>query len=105
MKCFITGANGFIGFRLTERLSTEGHSVTCLVRSQDRFRELSHLKGVTSVIGDLDDIRALDEGAAGCDIVFHMAALAKPWSRDKSLPFRVNVQGTENILKASRRAG
>ena len=34
-----------------------------------------------------------------------MAALAKPWSKDKSLPFRVNVQGTENILKASQKAG
>lgn len=105
MKCFITGANGFIGFRLTERLSAEGHTVKCLVRSQERFRELLHLKGVTSVIGDLDDTRALDEGAAGCDTVFHMAALAKPWSKDKSLPFRVNVQGTENILKASQKAG
>jgi farnesol dehydrogenase len=105
MKCFITGANGFIGFRLTERLSAEGHTVKCLVRSQERFQELSKLKGVTSVIGDLDDTRALDEGAAGCDTLFHMAALAKPWSKDKSLPFRVNVQGTENILKASRNAG
>jgi len=105
MKCFITGANGFIGFRLTERLSAEGHTVKCLVRSPERFRELAHLQGVTSVIGDLDDITALEAGAAGCDTVFHMAALAKPWSKDKSLPFRVNVLGTENLLKASKKAG
>jgi farnesol dehydrogenase len=105
MKCFITGANGFIGFRLTERLSAEGHMVKCLVRSPERFRELTHLQGVTPVIGDLDDITALEAGTAGCDTVFHMAALAKPWSEDKSLPFRVNVLGTEKLLKASQKAG
>jgi len=105
MKCFITGANGFIGFRLTEKLSAEGHTVKCLLRSPEKFQEFAHLQGVTSVIGDLDDITAIEAGVSGCDTVFHMAALAKPWSKDKSLPFRVNVQGTENILKASRKAG
>ena len=105
MKCFITGANGFIGFRLTERLSAEGHTIKCLVRSPARFQELSHLPGVTSVIGDLDDKEALEEGTSGCDTVFHMAALAKPWSKDKTLPFRVNVKGTENILRASQKSG
>jgi farnesol dehydrogenase len=105
MKCFITGANGFIGFRLTERLSSEGHTIKCLVRSFKKSQALSALPGVTTVIGSLDDITALEEGVSGCDTVFHMAAYAKPWSKDKMLPYRVNIQGTENILKVSRRAG
>ncbi len=105
MNCFLTGANGFIGQRLAERLSSEGHKVRCLVRSPEKFTALSLLPGVTSRIGDLDDTDALAGGVKGCDTVFHMAAYARPWSRDKSLPHRINVTGTENMLKASLAAG
>lgn len=105
MNCFLTGANGFIGLRLAERLALQGHSVRCLVRSPEKFSSLSHLPGVTAVICDLDDISALQEGVSGCDTVFHLAAYAKPWSKDKTLPYRVNVTGTENLLKVSLGAG
>ncbi|NSW95711.1 MAG: NAD(P)H-binding protein, partial [Bacteroidales bacterium] len=37
MNCFLTGANGFIGLRLAERLSAEGHTVRCLVRSPEKL--------------------------------------------------------------------
>ena len=105
MNCFLTGASGFIGQRLAERLSAEGHQVRCLVRSPEKFEALSHLSGVTPHIGDLDYIAALTKGVRGCDTVFHLAAFAKPWSKDKSIPFRVNVTGTENLLKVSLGAG
>ncbi|MDZ7633908.1 MAG: SDR family oxidoreductase [Bacteroidales bacterium] len=105
MNCFITGASGFIGQRLAERLSAEGHQVRCLVRSPEKFTSLAALAGVSVVTGDLDDLSVLDAGVTGCDTVFHLAAFAKPWSKDKSLPYRVNVTGTENLLKASLRAG
>ncbi len=105
MKCFITGANGFIGFHLAKRLSGEGHQVRCLVRAPGKFENLSHLQGVSAVVGDMDNMAALEKGAKDCEIVFHLAAIAKPWSKDKTLPFRVNVKGTENILKASLNVG
>lgn len=105
MNCFLTGANGFIGMKLVEELSYAGHTVRCLVRSPEKFRPLSGLSGVTPVIGDLDSVHILEAAARGCDTVFHLAAFAKPWSKDKSLPFRVNVTGTENLLKAAQRAG
>jgi len=105
MNCLLTGANGFIGMRLAERLSADGHSVRCLVRSQEKFRALSHLSGTTMVTGDLDSIDALKEGVRGCDTVFHLAAYAKPWSKDKTLSYRVNVAGTENLLRASLNGG
>jgi len=105
MNCFLTGATGFIGTGLAERLSAEGHSVRCLVRSPDTFRILSRLPGLSPVLGDLDNISALEEGLGGCDTVFHLAAYAKPWSKDKSLPRRVNVTGTENMLMASLKQG
>jgi len=105
MNCFVTGSNGFIGTRLVEELSSGGHSVRCLVRSRDRFGRISGLPGVTPVIGDLDALSVLEAAARGCDTVFHMAAFAKPWSKDRSLPQRVNVAGTLNLLKAAGRSG
>ena len=105
MNCLLTGANGFIGIRLAEELSSGGHTVRCLVRSPDKFRPLSGLNGVTPVIGDLGSVHILEAAARGCDTVFHLAAFAKPWSKDKSLPFRINVTGTENVLKAAHKAG
>jgi farnesol dehydrogenase len=105
MNCFLTGANGFIGLKLAERLAAEGDRIICLVRSPEKFYSLSHLTGAKAVTGDLDDITALQEGVAGCETVFHLAAYAKPWSKDKSIPYRVNVTGTENLLKASLVAG
>jgi nucleoside-diphosphate-sugar epimerase len=105
MNCFVTGANGFIGQRLCERLSLEGHEVRCLVRSPKKFGALLSLDGLTPVTGDLDDEKALEEGAKGCDTVFHLAAYTKPWSKDKSLPFRINVTGTGNLLRAALQGG
>ncbi len=105
MNCFLTGANGFIGQRLAERLSAEGHTIRCLIRSPEKFNALSHLPGVTSHIGDLDDIDILTVGVRGCDTIFHLAAYAKPWSKDKRLSHRVNVTGTENLLRAALHNG
>jgi farnesol dehydrogenase len=105
MNCFLTGANGFIGMRLVEELSSGGHTVRCLVRSPEKFRPLSEIPGVTPVIGDLDSVPILEAAARGCDTVFHLAAYAKPWSKDKSLPFRINITGTGNVLIAAQRAG
>jgi len=105
MIAFVSGSNGFIGQRLTEQLSSAGHTVRCLVRSAEKFVSLSRLPGVTPVIGDLDSEDAMALGISGCDTVFHMAAYAKPWSKDKSLPYRINVAGTENMLRAALAAG
>jgi farnesol dehydrogenase len=105
MTFFLTGANGFIGLKLAELLSAQGHTIRCLVRSPHKYSGLSHLEGATAVTGDLDNIKMLEEGVHGCDTVFHLAAYTKPWSKDKSLPYRVNVTGTENLLKASLSGG
>lgn len=105
MNFFITGSNGFLGYSLVKRLSAEGHQIKCLVRSPERFSELSLLPGTIPVFGDLSDKAALDNGARDTEIVFHMAAYAKPWSKDKMLPSRINVEGTKAMLDASLNAG
>lgn len=105
MNVFVTGANGFIGERLTGRLSSDGHTVRCLVRTPEKFSHLSNLPGVTHAIGDLESPGALDEVVKDCDTVFHLAAYARPWSKDRQLPYRINVTGTENVLRAAMKAG
>ncbi len=100
MKYFVTGANGFIGSRLVKKLSDDGHEVFCLVRSPEKFTPLSALH-THPVLGDLDNSAALLKGSKGCDVVYHLAAFAKPWCPEANLPYKINVQGTINLLEAS----
>ncbi len=100
MRIFITGGTGFIGSRLTEKLSGQGHDIVMLVRDRSRVLKFSGDK-FSFIPGDLFNKEALNEGMKGCDLLFHMAAHAKPWSSDPSLPFRTNVTGTINVLEAA----
>jgi NAD+-dependent farnesol dehydrogenase len=100
MKCFITGASGFIGSRLVEKLSEEGAEIYCLIRSPEKFATLSG-DHIYPIFGDLDNTNALLQGCKDCDVVYHLAAYAKPWSKDADLPYQINVQGTINLLEAS----
>lgn len=104
MKCFVTGANGFIGSKLVERLSAEGHEVYCLIRSPEKFAALRG-ENIHPVLGDLENRAALIQGCIGSDVVYHLAAYAKPWSKDENLPYKINVQGTINLLEASVKTG
>ncbi|MEZ5105665.1 MAG: NAD-dependent epimerase/dehydratase family protein [Draconibacterium sp.] len=98
MKCFVTGATGFIGNRLIEILVDKGHDVNILVRNRNFSNRNPKIKVFQ---GDLFDAAVLTKAIEGCDVVFHMAAYANLWSKDKTLAFRTNVTGTENVLKAA----
>src|SRR5690554_4654924 len=100
MKCLITGATGFIGSRLTKELVRRGYDVNVLVRSPQKLDPLIAGK-ITIHKGDVLDAKSINEAVRGCAVIFHLAAFAGIWSVDKSLPFRINVTGTENVLKAA----
>lgn len=104
MRCFVTGATGFIGSGLAAALVARGDETRCLVRPNNVLTFTGSEK-VVRVTGDLEDLTALEQGALGCDIVFHLAAWARPWSRDPRLPYRINVQGTVNVLDTACRLG
>ncbi|NMC38153.1 MAG: NAD-dependent epimerase/dehydratase family protein [Bacteroidales bacterium] len=104
MKIFLTGSSGFIGSRLVERLIAENHEVILLLRNPGRNLWFDRNK-VKIVEGDLFDTGLLIQGMKGCELVFHLAAYTKPWSKDPAVPFSVNVTGTVNILESALKAG
>ena len=96
MKCFITGGTGFIGNRLTEALSEKGFELNILVRNRSAIE--NKFQNAKIFEGDLFDTEVLDQAISGCESIFHMAAYANIWSKDKTLAYRTNVVGTKNIL-------
>jgi len=100
MKCMVTGATGFIGNRLVNELLNLGNEVHILARSKEKVSQLYENR-VTFFRGDLNDTDIIQEAIVGCDVVFHLAAFANIWSKDKMLAYKTNVTGTKNILEAA----
>lgn len=97
MHYLVTGATGFIGRHLVERLVDIGHRVTALVRDPARATVLpadTHL-----AVGDITDKASLREPMAGVDGVFHLAAWYKVGVDDVATAEAVNVEGTRNVLE------
>jgi farnesol dehydrogenase len=100
----VTGATGFIGRRLAERLVRRGEAVRLLSRSGSSALE-GLGAGVQVVRGELSDLWSLRDAAAGCERVFHVAGYAKNWSRDPRTFGRVNVDGLRHLLEAASSEG
>jgi nucleoside-diphosphate-sugar epimerase len=98
---FVTGASGFIGGKLAERLLGEGRTVRVLAR-----RPLPGLAkaGAEVVAGDLADVAALRRGCEGVGTVFHVAGRVGVWGPAEDF-FKVNVGGTRYVIDACRAAG
>jgi dTDP-glucose 4,6-dehydratase len=109
-KVLVTGAGGFIGSHLTERLVELGADVSALVRYTSTgtwgWLDRSPLKDQMNVIlGDIRDQDAVLRLMDGVDIVFHLAALIGiPYSYHAPLSYvRTNIEGTVNILQSAMR--
>ncbi|MGH2850616.1 MAG: aminotransferase class III-fold pyridoxal phosphate-dependent enzyme [Solirubrobacteraceae bacterium] len=97
--CLVTGATGFIGGRLAERLAAEGYHVRCLVRPSSNTQRLEGLD-VEIAVGDLTSARSLVRAADGCRYVFHCGARVSDWGTSAEIA-RTNVEGTRNVMAAS----
>jgi NAD dependent epimerase/dehydratase len=108
----ITGAGGFIGSHLSERLVEAGAQVRAMVRYNSRsaagWLDESPSRGEMELVaGDVRDIDTVRKAVAGSDVVFHLAALIGiPYSYDAPLSYvRTNVEGTLNVLTAAKELG
>lgn len=110
-RVLVTGAGGFIGSHLAERLVELGARTRGLVHYNalgswgwlDQSPRKSDIEVVAGDIADADSVRAAVQGT---DIVFHLAALiAIPYSYQAPASYvRTNVEGTLNVLQAARAA-
>jgi len=103
MLVVLTGASGHIGGNLTRALLAQGQTLRALVRPDDT-RALSGLP-VEQVAGDLLSPPSLDRAFAGAEVVYHLAARISITDDDDAEVFRVNVEGTRNVVQACLRAG
>jgi len=104
MKCFVTGASGFIGGNLVRELVVRGHEVKALVRRGADLRCLADVD-FEKVEGDLTDPASLKAGLNGCDWCFHVAAVYHLWMRNYRPMYAANVDGTRNVIQAAGSAG
>ncbi len=100
--CLVTGASGFIGGHLVQRLASEGHHVRCLVRPSSDTSLLRSL-GVELVHGDLTDARSLADAVQGCRYVLHCGALVSDWGTEQEIR-AINVIGTRDLARAAATA-
>jgi dihydroflavonol-4-reductase len=103
-RTLITGATGFVGGLLMSRLVAEGRQVRALVRHPGDRERLPDPR-VELAIGHLDDEESLARAADGCQVVYHVAGLNQLCLADPTPLYRVNVDGTQRMLEAARRAG
>jgi len=104
MKCFVTGASGFIGSNLVHELLARGHEVTALLRPGSDERGLRDAK-FERVIGDTSDRGVLEKAMRGCDWCFHVAASYHLWLADYAPMYAANIEGTRNVIEAATAAG
>ena len=111
MHCFVTGAAGFIGSSLVDRLLADGHTVVGydnFSTGQLRFLDLAKPKpNFRLVEGDLLGEKKLTGAMAGHDFVFHLAANAdvRFGTQHPCLDLEQNIIATSNVLEAMRANG
>src|SRR4051794_7112157 len=111
MKVFLTGATGFVGKHMLERLLVEGHAVRAALRSLpgQKARLVLHTQHLGRkddfqwVHGDIVEGTRLDEGMQGCDAVIHLVGIIV--EKGTNTFERVHHLGTRNVVEAAKRTG
>jgi len=97
---FVTGGTGFIGKHLVEELVKEDYVVSILARNLEKAKDLEDL-GVKIIKGDVTKPETLEKIDKEIEVVIHLAALMKFHGAKWEDLYRINVKGTENIIKAA----
>ncbi len=100
-SALVTGATGFVGGRLSERLLQEGWTVRLLARDANRLAQPLRL-GCDVISGDLLDAESVARAVRGVDVVFHCAANVSTWDTHEAY-YAANVLGVQNMLQAIAR--
>ena len=104
MKILVTGATGYIGHQLALEAAARNYTVHILVRDIHS----KHLPVHSNIIvfrGDVTNRDSVMAAMNGCNQVLHAAAIATMWEKDSSIFYKVNVEGTRNVLEAALTLG
>ena len=104
MKALVTGATGFTGTALCERLIRDGWGVNAFVRSSSQIEHLEKL-GVRCIENDITNEESVRETFPDVDVVFHIAAAYRAEHADHSEFQQVNVDATRHMLEEAQRRG
>jgi dihydroflavonol-4-reductase len=104
VNVFITGATGFVGSRLVERLSEDNHKIICLVRETSEVRSLEEA-GASLIMGDICDKAAVLSGMKDCQWIVHLANVYSFWEPNPQIYYKVNVEGTRNVMVCALETG
>ncbi len=97
MKILVTGAAGLLGAELVKQLLEKGYKVIAIYNSTPI--KLSH-ENLKIQQCDILDMSALEEIMEGVSHVYHCAAVVSFEPKDKAHLFKINIEGTENIVNA-----
>ena len=100
-KILITGATGFLGSRLVEKISTiKGLEILATGRTL-KTPNISNKSNLEYVLGNLEDIKFIDSLTNGVDAIIHTAALSSQMGNPKDF-YSTNIEVTKNLLKAAK---
>ncbi|HEV7332207.1 MAG TPA: NAD-dependent epimerase/dehydratase family protein [Flavisolibacter sp.] len=105
---FITGGTGFLGAYIIKNLVEKGHAVKALRRSTSQlpfFIPPAVWEKVEWIEGDVLDVVALEEGMQGAEAVIHSAAIVSFAKMDRDVMYKVNIDGTANVVNIALEAG
>lgn len=105
MRALVTGGTGFVGANLVAALKARGIIARVLRRESASLAALTGLEYETAIGDVLAGPEALVQAMADCDWVFHLAAVTDYWRKKPDWIYRVNVEGTKNVLAAAQSAG
>jgi len=106
MRILITGATGLVGSAAARRFLAEGHTVAALHRTDSNRSLLRDLEGrIDWREGDVLDILSLEKALSDVDYVVHAAAVVSFVPRDEESMYKVNVEGTANVVNACLKRG
>lgn len=100
MKIFITGANGFLASNIIRELLKRNHEVVAFIKTGEDDYTLQDLN-ITTRYGDILDYNSILKAADGCEVLIHAAADTSTHNKNPKMQYRINVDGTLNVMNAA----